>query len=50
MSKTSKQQKESIGGFDESYLDKLDPNDPDFVEKYIKAVLAPIEYDKPNKE
>lgn len=43
MSNTSKQQKEIIGEFDETYLDKLDPNDPDFVETYIKAILDPID-------
>lgn len=50
MSKTSKQPKEQIGGFDESYLDKLNPDDPDFVEKYIKAVSAPIKTNEENKE
>jgi len=49
MSKTSQPQDRQIGGIDDSYLDKLDPNDPDFWDKYIKAVMAPIEPDE-NKE
>lgn len=50
MSKTSKHQKENIGGFDETYLDKLDPTDPEFLEKYIKAASAPIDPKEENKE
>ncbi|MEC0269401.1 hypothetical protein [Paenibacillus anseongense] len=35
-----------IGGFDECYLDELDPKAPDFLEKYFEKVLAPVEPDK----
>jgi hypothetical protein len=49
MEKNSEVQKQ-IGGFDESYLDDLDPNAPDFFEKYIEKVLEPVEPEKNDKK
>jgi uncharacterized protein YeaO (DUF488 family) len=49
MAKTSKHQEQEIGGFDETYMDELNPGDPDFVEKFIEAVKRPIENVKEDK-
>ncbi|GAA4827963.1 hypothetical protein GCM10023310_00810 [Paenibacillus vulneris] len=49
MEKNSGKQNQ-IGGFDESYLDDLDPNDPDFLKKYFEKVLGPVEETKKDKE
>ena len=49
MAKTSKHQEQEIGGFDETYMDDLNPDDPDFVEKFIEAVKRPIEIAKEEK-
>jgi hypothetical protein len=35
-------QERRIGGFDETYLDGLDPNAPDFAEKLVEAVNRPV--------
>jgi hypothetical protein len=42
MSKTSQSREREIGGFDDGYLDKLNPKDPDFLEKYYEAVTRPM--------
>lgn len=42
MSKTSEPQERQIGGFDETYMDHLDPDAPDFLEKFIEAVQRPM--------
>lgn len=49
MAKTSKHQEQEIGGFDEAYMDDLNPRAPDFVEKFIDAVKRPIEILKEEK-
>lgn len=49
MAKISKHQEQDIGGFDETYMDNLNPEDPDFVEKIIEAVKRPIEIAKDEK-
>ncbi|CAN7463731.1 hypothetical protein LJR153_003143 [Paenibacillus sp. LjRoot153] len=49
MAKTSKHQEQEIGGFDEAYMDDLNPGDPDFVEKFIEAVKRSIEFEKEEK-
>lgn len=50
MSKTTRQPKDQqTGGFDESYLDGLDPDATDFVEKFIEAVKKPIKIEEEEK-
>ncbi|MEK3722301.1 hypothetical protein [Paenibacillus sp. FSL H8-0034] len=49
MSKTTQQQEGQIGGFDETYLDELDPEAPDFVERFIEAVKRPIKIENEEK-
>ncbi|MCY9734160.1 hypothetical protein M5X17_10415 [Paenibacillus alvei] len=46
MAKTSKPQERHIGGIDDSYMVDLDPNAPDFLEKYIEAVKRPVTTEK----
>lgn len=50
MSKTSHPRGREIGGFDDGYLERLNPKDPDFLEKYIDAVTRPKEEQKEEKE
>ncbi|MGO4543237.1 hypothetical protein AB4Z29_00355 [Paenibacillus sp. 2TAB23] len=53
MTKISKQQERQVGGIDDGYLDKHNPNDPDFLEKYIEAITRPHELadvEKKNKK
>lgn len=49
MEKNSQQPEHPVGGIEDSYLDKLNSNDPDFLGKYIEAVKAPIELQKEDK-
>ncbi|CAH1205301.1 hypothetical protein PAECIP111891_02722 [Paenibacillus allorhizoplanae] len=49
MAKSSKHQEQEIGGFDETYMNNLNPEDPDFVEKFIESVKRPIEIVKDEK-
>ncbi|WP_171056096.1 hypothetical protein [Paenibacillus sinopodophylli] len=50
MTKTSKQQERLVGGIDDGYLDNLNPDDPDFLEKYIAAITQPHELAEEEKK
>ena len=49
MSKTSHTQGREIGGFDDGYLERLNPKEPDFLDKYIEAVTRPKAIKEQNK-